>query len=154
MNYLLYFSLIVMLHPAFSIFPNLIRPDSDERLSSSSLFKPHFWLMQWLWTSKSPTSSLILSEYYRDNEGAKPLDLKAPLETVGKRAGTLKKYLAGDWINHLSVIVYHLLTSTNDNNKPYSQRSHLVNQILTEARRKAKTSFPSRKASISFFALL
>ena len=41
---------------------------------------------------------------------------KEPLETVWKRAGTFKKYLAGDWTNHLSITVCHRLTSTNQNN--------------------------------------
>ena len=40
---------------------------------------------------------------------------KEPLETVWKRAGAFKKYLAGDWTNHLSVTVCHRLTSTNQN---------------------------------------
>ncbi len=31
---------------------------------------------------------------------------KAPLEPVWESTGTLKKYLAGVWINHLSVIVH------------------------------------------------
>ena len=35
---------------------------------------------------------------------------KSSLETVWKRAGTFKKYLAGDWMNHLSITVYHCLT--------------------------------------------
>lgn len=62
---------------AFLISPNLTWHCSDVRLSSSSLFKPYFWLMQWFWTSKSATCSLILSAHYRDNEGAMALDLKA-----------------------------------------------------------------------------
>ncbi len=53
---------------------------------------------------------------------------KAPMKTVWKRAVSLKKDLAGDWINHLSVTAYCGLTSTNQINKPYHQRSQLVNQ--------------------------
>ena len=30
---------------------------------------------------------------------------KSSMETVWKRAGTFKKYLAGDWMNHLSITV-------------------------------------------------
>ena len=30
---------------------------------------------------------------------------KLAIETVWKRAGTCKKYLAGDWMNHLSISV-------------------------------------------------
>ena len=30
---------------------------------------------------------------------------KSSLETVGKRAGTFKQYLAGDWMKHLSITV-------------------------------------------------
>ena len=30
---------------------------------------------------------------------------KLSLETVWERAGTFKKYLAGDWMNHLSITV-------------------------------------------------
>lgn len=33
-----------------------------------------------------------------------------------KRAGTFKKYWTGDWMNHLSITVYHGLTSTNQIN--------------------------------------
>ncbi len=50
-------------------------------------------------------------------------------KTFGK-GQTLKKYLAGDWINHLSVTVYCGLTSTKQISKPYDQLSHLVNWTL------------------------
>lgn len=50
---------------------------------------------------------------------------KLSMETVGNiswtRAGTFKKkkYLAGSWTNHLSIIIKHRLTSTKQINKPY-----------------------------------
>ena len=44
---------------------------------------------------------------------------KLSLETVWKRTGTFKKYLASDKMHHPSITVYHGLTSTNQINEPY-----------------------------------
>lgn len=42
-----------------------------------------------------------------------------PSWPVWKGAGALKKHLAGYWMNHLHITVYHGLTSTNQTNEPH-----------------------------------
>ena len=37
------------------------------------------------------------------------------LESVWKRAGSLKRYLAGDWMNHLSIAIYRKLAKPDRN---------------------------------------
>ena len=44
---------------------------------------------------------------------------KSSVDTVWKRAGAFKKYLAGHWMSHLYITVYQRLTSTNQINEPY-----------------------------------
>ncbi len=74
---------------------------------------------------------------------------KAPLETVWKRADTMKKYLAGNWINHLSATIYCGLTSTNQIKNTHDQQSHLVNQTLTSCG-KTGPSFFIKKSLLNY----
>lgn len=50
----------------------------------------------------------------------------------GERQALLRKFVAGDSTNHLSVTVYHGLTTTNQVNEPYDSigvcKSQLVNK--------------------------
>ena len=64
----------------------------------------------------------------------------------GKRAGTLKKYLAGDKTNHLSITIYHRLTSSDRINgaRALRQWSQLVKSDSYQE--ETKPSFPSRQA--------
>ncbi len=40
------------------------------------------------------------------------------METVRKRSGTFTEVSAGDWMNHLSIVVYQELTLANLINEP------------------------------------
>ena len=81
---------------------------------------------------------------------------EAPQGTVWKRAGTFKKYLAGDRTNHLSITVYHRLTSANQISirrvLPPGDPLSKTNS-LRPVEEKSETIFSILKAS-SVFALL
>lgn len=59
---------------------------------------------------------------------------KSSIESVWKRAGALKRSLAGDWTNHLCIAVYHRLTISNHVND-------VVGLSLRPAGRKVITVF-------------
>ncbi len=81
---------------------------------------------------------------------------RGPFRNCLEKDRRWKKYLACDWMNHLSVNIYHGLTSTNQIDKPYDQQSKLVNQTFNKVsweKSKKELFFHQEKPPGLFFDL-
>ena len=122
-------------------------------LLSTSVFNGAAWNVLLLCNSHSNSSCLEPQLLWFWNlHFTSPLNLLPSLFVVN-----FKRYLAGNWMTHLSITVYPWLTSTNQINsgRALSPAGPLANQTPTKASRELSfQSFPLRKALSCHFSLV
>ena len=125
--------------------PNPFRPASDKKKKYSKLSKQREPLHTVLYT---------ISTYYWPDMMVcyKEIFCKSSLETLSKRAGTFKKYLAGYWANNLSITVYQVLTSSNqiNNGRVLPPEGPVGESNLWQSRQGKSKKIFSIKKSISW----